>query len=573
MVGRIQAFPFRMPILLAGVAIYALAAQPPEPNRDEGNPERRNTFVEVAASSGVDFRHDHGGSDRKYTVETMGAGGCFLDFDGDSWPDLYLVQGASLPGRKQETPLRNRLYRNRRDGTFVDVTDRAGVGDTGYGMGCSSGDIDNDGDVDLFVTNFGANVLYENRGDGTFRNVTDKAGVGDPLWGTSSAFADFDNDGDLDLYLCNYVDFTLATNRWCGDFRRGLKSYCHPDVYDGQPDRLYRNNGDGTFTDIARQAGVHRPGGKGLGVVWSDYDLDGFVDIYVANDSTPNFLFRNNGDGTFTETTLLAGVGYSEDGRAEAGMGTDFGDVDNDGDFDLVVTNLSGETNSLYRNNGEGTFDNVTFGSGLGEISFSYVGFGTGFLDYDNDGDLDLVVVNGHVMDDIEDYNDAVTYAEPDFLFDNRGDGTFREVSRQVGKDFRRPAVGRGLAVADFDRDGDLDLLITGSREPARLLRNDGVGAGHWVQVELQGTRANRSGVGARIVLEAGGDRQVREIRAGSSYLSQNQLGAHFGLGKTKRIDRIEVFWPGGGRDILLNLPADTFQKIRQGSSPAGKNR
>jgi hypothetical protein len=521
-------------------------------------------FVEVTEAAGIDFRHQHGGSGEKFTVETMGAVGCFFDYDGDGWPDIYLLNGAPLPGLDLKEKPRNRLFHNRGDGTFADVTLKTGVGDAGYGMGCSSGDFDNDGDADLYVTNFGPNVLYANAGDGTFKDVTGAAGVADSQWGTSSAFVDYDADGDLDLYLVNYVDFTVEKNKWCGDFRRGLKSYCHPDVYEAVPDRLFRNDGNGRFTDVTRKAGLHRPDGKGLGVVWSDYDRDGHIDVYVANDSTPNFLYRNNGDGTFKEATLVAGVGYSEDGRAEAGMGTDFGDIDNDGFMDLFVANLSDETNTLYRNNGDGTFTNHTFPSGLGEISLLYLGFGADFLDYDNDGDQDLVVANGHVLDDIQEYNDAITYAERNFLFENGGGGRFREVGRERGRDFRLENVARGLAVADYDHDGDLDLLISTSNGPPRLLRNDSRNGHHWIHLSLVGTTSNRSAVGARVEVTTGDRRQVQEVRTGSSYLSQGDLGVHFGLGPATRIDRVEIFWPGGGREVFNNLPADRFHTIRQ---------
>lgn len=553
--------------ILATVAILLGGCAAPLPSE----PARPALFADVTRESGLGFQHRHGGSGRKYTVETMGAGGCFFDYDGDSWPDIYLVNGANLPGSRIVPDPVNRLYRNRGDGTFEDVTVHAGVGDTGYGMGCSSADVDNDGDLDLYVTNFGPNVLYSNNGDGTFRNVTSSSGLGDPMWGTSSAFADFDGDGDLDLYLCNYVDFTLENNKWCGDYRRGLKSYCHPDVYEGQPDRLFRNEGNGRFTDITRKAGLFRPGGKGLGVVWSDYDRDGRIDLYVANDSTPNFLFHNQGDGTFIETTLVAGVGYSEDGRAEAGMGTDFGDFDNDGFMDIFVANLSGETNTLYRNNGDGTFSNRTYEAGLGEISLLFLGFGVDFLDYDNDGDQDLLVVNGHVLDDIEEYNDAVTFAERNFLFRNQGKGRFLEVGREIGIDFGLPNVGRGLAVADYDRDGDLDLLITTSNGPPRLLRNDRLNRNHWIHLLLTRAGGNRWSVGTRVTVVAGSLKQVREVRAGSSYLSQNELGMHFGLGSFSRVDRIEVEWPGGEKETFLDLPVDQFITLRQGSSRSAK--
>ncbi|MBI4161286.1 MAG: CRTAC1 family protein [Acidobacteria bacterium] len=555
-------------LLLAAVIAAVLPAAPAEP--PAAPLDAPAVFVEATAAAGLDFRHDHGGSGRKYTVETMGSGACFLDYDGDSWQDLYLVNGAPLPGSRREEAPRDRLFRNRGDGTFEDVTERAGVGDPGYGMGCSAADIDDDGDVDLYVTNFGPNVLYVNQGDGTFRDGTASSGLGDPLWGTSSAFADYDRDGDLDLYLCNYVDFRVEENKYCGDFQRGLRSYCHPDVYEAQPDRLFRNDGGGRFTDVTRAAGIVDAEGKGLGVVWTDYDRDGFVDLYVANDSTPNFLFRNRGDGTFQETTLIAGVGYSEDGQAEAGMGTDAGDVDNDGWPDLFVANLSRETNTLYRNNGDGTFTDRTFAAGLGPISLLFVGFGVDFLDYDLDGDQDLVVVNGHVLDDIQEYDDAITYAERNFLFENRGDGTFEEAGLRRGPDLARPNVGRGLAVADYDRDGDPDLLITTSNGPARLLRNDRRNGNHWLHLDLRDPSGRRAAIGARVTVVAGGRAQAGEVRSGSSYLSQNEFGLHFGLGRAERVDSIAVVWPDGRREVFPGPAPDAFHTLRQGTGRIG---
>ena len=513
------------------------------------------------------FLHRHGGSGRKYMVETMGSGVCWFDADGDSWPDLYLLNGQPLPGYAGREDFSSRLYRNRADGTFEDVTEASGVGAPGYGMGCAAADVDDDGDLDLFVAAFGPDRLYINRGGGKFEDASQAWGVGDPRWGASAAFADYDRDGDLDLYVCNYVDFTIENHKYCGERRPGYQAYCHPDEYNGVADILYRNDG-GKFTDVTRAAGVGDPGGKGLGVVWGDYDNDGDSDAYVANDKTANYLWRNNGDGTFTDVALLAGAALGEDGQSQAGMGTDFGDYDGDGDLDIVVTNLDLENNNLYRNNGDGTFSDVAFTVGVGEPSYLKVGFGAEFLDYDNDADLDLFVVNGHIIDNISLYRDRITYAQANLFMENRG-GRFIDRTADLGPDLRLEKVGRGLAAADYDHDGDLDLAVTYSNGAAALYRNERGNAGGWLQIDLRGSRSNRFGLGARVeVTSAGaGDKprvQIEEVRAGSSYLSQSDLRLHFGLGAARRADQVRVRWPGGVTQTVGPLEAGKAHLIRE---------
>jgi hypothetical protein len=406
-------------------------------------------FREIQREAGLSFVHRHGGTGKKLMPESMGSGGGFLDYDNDGWQDIYLVQSGSLEGQPVDGPAGNRMFRNNGDLSFTDVTDHAGVGDTGYGMGCTFGDYDNDGHVDIYVTNFGPNRLYHNNGDGTFTDVTERSGVGDDRSGASAAFGDYDRDGDLDLYVVNYVLYTIEGNLRCGPV--DILAYCHPDVYDGVPALLYRNNGDGTFTDIARASGTANESpdeSKGLGVVWLDYDDDGDPDIYVANDSTPNFLFRNNGDGTFTDVALQTGTAFNADGKTEAGMGLEARDFDGDGDLDVIVTHLEGETNTMYRNDGGGFFMDATTPTRLSMASLRKVGFGILFVDYDNDGWLDLFIANGHIIEAIERIRpgSGSYHAQANQLLRNDGRGSFTDVSAESGSHFATRRVSRGAA-------------------------------------------------------------------------------------------------------------------------------
>jgi hypothetical protein len=529
-------------------------------------------YADVTTPAGIDFVHRHGGSGRKYYVESSSAGTCWFDYDGDGWQDLYYVQSGPLPGAPRPPDLGySKLYRNRRDGTFEDVTGRTGVANAaGYGSGCGVADYDNDGDEDLYVTNFGPSVLYRNNGDGTFADVTEAAGVKNGLYAASAGWADYDLDGRPDLYVSNYVDFTMNDQKYCGDIRVGRRSYCHPDAYDGLPDALYHNDGNGRFSEVSRAAGIWDPLGKSFGVVWLDFDRDGDDDLYVANDATPNRMYRNDGSGRFTDITLVAGVCCSEDGRPQSGMGVDAADYDNDGWQDLVVTNLSNEPTELYRNlAGKGPFAIVSYPAGLAEPGLLLTKWGVAFTDIDNDSDLDLVMTNGHPMDDIEQVSDIMTYAQPPSLFENDGKGAFREIGARAGAFFQRPDTGRGLAVADYDNDGDVDFTVSANGRRATLLRNDGGNtAGHWVSLRLVGTRVNRNALGAMVTVTAGGRTQVREVRASSSFMSQNDMRLHFGLAGATRVDRIEVRWPGREARVerLGPVPAGQFLTIREGA-------
>ncbi len=510
-----------------------------------------SSFRDVSREAGLSFVHASGASPEKHLVETMGSGGGFLDYDGDGWVDVYLVNSGATPSSPAAPPGRNRLFRNNGDGSFSDVTDQAGAGDPSYGMGCVFADYDNDGDIDLYVTNLGPNVLYRNNGDGTFTDVSAAAGVADPLWSASAAFGDYDGDGWLDLYVGNYLKFTFASHRRC--YSGELLIYCFPHSYDGVPNTLYRNRGDGTFERANEKAGVTEEAqySKSLGVLWLDLEGDGDLDLYVANDTTANYVFRNAGNGVFEDVSLLSGGAFNGMGMAQSGMGVDAADLAGNGLYSIFVTNFSLQTNDLYWNNGQGILTDHTLQSGLSQDSFLPLGFGANFLDFDNDGLLDLFVANGHVFDNINSINPSLEYAQPNQLFRNRGEGRFEAVSAQSGPYFSRKNVSRGSAVADYNNDGRLDLLVTNNNQKADLLENRSAGNHHWLQLRLEGTHCNRDGVGAKVLLEAGGRRLSQEVRAGSSYLSQSDLRVHFGLGAVTGVESIEIRWPCGRRQAV----------------------
>ena len=524
-------------------------------------------FEDITQQAGLTFRHTNGASADKHIVETMSSGGLFFDYDNDGWLDVFLVDGGSLADPKVAATARDCLYRNRCDGTFEDVTAAARLTHQGFGVGACAGDFDNDGWTDLYLTRDGANALYKNNGNGSFTDVTQTAGVASTRMSTSCAFADVDKDGDLDLFVAHYVDLSKGES-YCGDNR--VRAYCRPDVYRGQPNTFYRNNGDGTFTDATKAAGLYTTAGKGLGVVFGDYDDDGWPDLFVANDLVPNLLYHNEGRGTFKEVGLLAGVAVASDGRPRAGMGTDFGDYDNDGRLDLVVTNFELETHNLFRNLGDGLFADVTTTTGLNVATLSYLGFGTVFFDYDNDGDLDLAIANGHVLDNTEHFRANSTYAQRNLLLRNDG-GRFRDVGRTSGRGFALVKVSRALAAGDIDNDGDLDLLVTNNGQTADLLRNDGGSRGAALMVKLVGKQSNRNGVGARLRLTAGGKTQIRDVKTGSSYLSQSDLRQHFGLGRSTQADRLEIRWPSGKMDVLQNIAANAIVTVTEGEGVTGR--
>jgi hypothetical protein len=500
-------------------------------------------FVDVTEAVGIHFKHESGKSAHKHIIETMGSGAVFFDYDNDDDLDLYIVNSGYAPGtRTGPSKPGNVLYRNEGNGRFTDVMEISGTGDTGYGMTAAAADYDNDGDQDLYVANFGRDVLYRNNGDGTFTDVTEAAGVDNDLWGVGVAYLDFDLDGDLDIFVVNYLvyDTSMPPTTFSG-----IIGYGHPRTYKGAPDVLYRNNGDGTFTNVAEQAGVVNPTeGRGMGAVVCDYDNDGWPDIYVANDTNRNFLYHNNGDGTFTDESLFLGTGYDENGVAEGSMGVDCGDYNKDGWLDFIVANS--EKATLYRNDQGIVFTEDTAEAGLSHPTLPFVGFSPIFLDYDNDGHLDIFIVNGHPQDIIEQLTDQETYAQRDQLFRNNGDGTYTEISTIAGPYFSEALPGRAAAAGDYDNDGDTDIFIMNSNERAVLLRNEAGNRNHWIRIKLVGVKSNRDGIGARVRVTAEGDAQIAEVKSGYSYASGGDLRLLFGLGQRSKVDQIEVRWPSG---------------------------
>ena len=538
------------------------------PSPSWSQPRNSVTFTDVARSAGITFQHDNAASAEKFLIETMGSGCAWIDYDQDGLLDIYLLNGAATKVYTPAHPLRSALYRNNGDGTFSDVTAKAGVGAEGlFGMGVAVGDYENDGFPDLFVCGYGRCILYHNNGDGTFSDVTSRAGVeNEGLWASSAAWFDYDNDGRLDLAIANYVDWSPDRNFYCGDRGPGMRSYCHPDDFHPLPPTLYHNNGDGTFTDVSKSSGLAAKPGNGLGIVTFDYDNDGWQDIFIANDHMPNSLFRNNRNGTFTEVGYLAGVAVSADGQFEAGMGTDAADTTGSGRLDLVAVHLDMQLARLYQNMGDGTFEDATFRSKLSYATFHMSEFGTKFFDYDNDGARDLFMANGHVLDNIERYHADTKYAEPKLMFRNTGRGVFENVSDQLGPDFLLPRVSRGAAVGDFDNDGDLDILVNNCGQAPQLLRNEGGNANHWLEILLIGTKSNRDGVGARVTVTAGDLKLYDQRKGGMSYQSAQDPRLHFGIGQRTKIDSVEILWPSGMKTTLKDLKCDQIIAVKEGT-------
>ncbi len=519
------------------------------------------TFVDVTEEAGIQFRHSNGKTEHKHIIETMGSGVVFFDYDTDDDMDLYFVSSGHIPQDEQnpqQTKLGNVLYRNDENGHFTDVTEVSGVGDTGYGMAAAAGDIDNDGDADLYVANFGNDKLYRNNGDGTFTDITEAAGIDNDLWGIAAVYLDFDVDGDLDIFVVNYLVYELSMPVTT---YKGIVGYGHPRSYEGTADVLYRNNGDGTFTNIAETAGVTNPSeGRGMAAVACDYDNDGFPDIYVTNDTNRNFMYHNNGDGTFTDESLFIGVGYDEKGVAEGSMGVDSGDYNGDGWFDFIVANS--EKATLYKNEEGLFFVDATADSGLEQPTLPFVGFSPLFLDYDNDGHLDMFCANGHPQDVIDILTDHETYAQRDQMFLNNGNGRYTDVSKSSGDYFAESLVGRAAAIADYDNDGDTDIVIMNSNQRAVLLRNDGGSLKNWLGIKLVGTQSNRDSIGAKVRLVADGVTQIREVKSGSSYASGSDTRLLFGLGKNQHIERITVVWQSGTTQVLEGVSINQYLTI-----------
>ena len=519
-------------------------------------------FTDVTQEAGIDWSHENGATPQKYFIETLGGGGAFLDFDKDGWLDIFLADSGSHVYSETKSPPRHALYKNNGDGTFSEVTDKAGLAQEGYGMGVTAGDFDNDGWPDLYVTHFGGNRLYRNRGDGTFQDITAEAGVAVNAWSTSAAFFDMDNDGDLDLFVCLYLDWDYEKELYCGQLKEGYRAYCHPRGYRPIASLLFQNNGDATFTDVTARAGVKIPG-KALGVVTGDVNGDGLADIYVANDTVANFLFKNNGDGTFQEIGVAGGVAFGMNGQPESGMGVDFGDYNEDGRIDLVVTNFDQEMNNLYTHQGENWFMDQALEAGAGQVSLLYSGFGVRFLDYDNDGDLDLVVLNGHIQDNVHLFQADVTYEEPPLLLENV-DGKFTDVGSKSGEIWQRGMVGRALATGDYDNDGDADLLFVNNGQPAVLVRNDGGNQNAWLGLKLVGQKSNRDGVGAVLTLTTHRRKIFRERSGGGSYQAAHDPRIVFGLSQGEEMISLEIRWPSGVVQTLQPLELRRYHTIQE---------
>ncbi len=522
-------------------------------------------FVDITNQAGVTFKHVSS-PEKRYIVESMSGGVALFDYDNDGLLDIYFVNSLTMDLLKSATKPQSELYRNNGDGTFTNATRKAGVGDIGWGMGVCVGDYNNDGWEDIYVTCLGPDHLLKNNGDGTFTDVTKAAGLGDPRWSTGSAFVDYDNDGHLDLFVSNYVDFDVnnlpSQERPC--LYRGIEVQCGPRGLRGAGDLLYHNNGDGTFTDVSVKAGVSDPNGYyGMGVVSSDFDGDGFVDIFVANDATPNFLYRNRGDGTFKDIGFISGAAVNGNGSEQACMGVTIGDYDHDGKLDIFATNFAQEYNVLYRGQGANVFADVSYAAGF--QNQPNVSWGTKFFDYNNDGWLDLFVANGHVYPQVDKAGLDAGYRQRKYLHKNNRNGTFSEVAAQSGDALMEKRVSRGVAFGDIDNDGDVDLVVNDLDGSPSVLRNDGGNAGNSVLIKTVGARSNRDGIGARVKIVSGDLTQIDEVRSGASYISHNDLRLHFGLEKRTKIDRIEIRWPGGAVDNIEGVGVNRILVVKEG--------
>jgi enediyne biosynthesis protein E4 len=561
-------------LLLLAAAIFPPVGKTQNPKPTEAPPIAR--FVDVAAKAGLRAPNVFGGVDtKKYIIETTGTGVAIFDFDNDSWPDIFLVNGTTLekvPAGKAPT---SHLYHNNHDGTFTDVTAKSGLAHSGWGQGVCVGDYDNDGWEDLYVTYYGKNVLYHNNGDGTFTDVSEQAGVAGSgkTWGTGCAFVDYDRDGKLDLMVANYVDFDLASAPAPGErpscIWKGVPVMCGPRGLPWTKNTLYHNLGNGKFEDVTEKAHIDKTAGHySFSVSTLDFNNDGWPDIYVACDSTSSILYRNNRDGTFTDVAVLAGAAFNEDGKEQAGMGSTVADFNGDGKLDIFKTNFSDDTSTLYRNNGDGTFDDVTFAAGLG-LHTQYLGWGTMFLDFDSDGWPDLLLVNGHVYPEVDKQHLGSSYQEPRILYHNNGNGTFTDISESAGPGITTASSSRGLAVGDLWNDGRVSAVISNMGAPPSLLVNQVRSNNHWIGIRTVGTKSNRDGIGARVTVKTGARTFVDEVRSGSSYISNNDMRLHFGLGAASKVDWVEVRWPSGLTERFEAIVADKIHTVKEGSGVA----
>jgi hypothetical protein len=544
----------------------ATASPSPSPSPTAPRPSGPIEFTDITAQAGIRFKHNSGAFGKKYLPETIGSGCAFIDYDNDGWQDILLVNSMNWPEQKGPKSYLA-LYHNNKDGSFTNVTGQAGLGVEMYGIGVAIGDYDNDGNDDIYVTCVGPNHLFRNLGGGKFADVTTKAGVGDPGFSSSAVWFDYDNDGKLDLFVGNYVEWSPEKDIYCTLDNKN-KSYCTPQTYKGQSATLYRNRGNGTFENTTQKAGMQDPAGKTLGVALLDYDTDGWLDLFVANDTEPNKLYHNNHNGTFTDEGIAAGVAFSAAGTPRAGMGVDAADYDGSGRPSVIIGNFTNESMALYHNDGSGLFTDEAAGSGIGKLSAQSLTFATFFFDYDLDGLLDIFAANGHVSDDIAVVQPNVKYAQPPHVFRNKGKKKFEELTAKLGRALQRSIVGRGAAYADIDNDGDLDLLISTNNGPARLLRNDNANQNDLLRVKIVGSRANRSGIGGIVTVKTSkGVKLEQMVRSGSSYASQSELPLVFGLGKPEEglTLTVDVAWPGGQKESIPNIKPNQFIIIQEG--------
>ena len=572
--------PNQLPFFVAMVVslTFPVKAQHGPSGAGEQTNKSHPKFTDATFALGLNFRNMASHTSKKYLIETMGAGVALFDYDNDGRLDIFVVNGAPLidPTPKGTIPQKtgskywNRLYHQKQDGTFEDVTEKAGLQGVGYGMGVAVGDYDNDGYEDLYVTAYGGNKLYHNNGDGTFTDVTDKAGVGGSGWSTSAAWVDLDGDGLLDLVVLRYLTWDFD-DIWCGEHKEGYRAYCHPDYFKPIAPLVYHNDGNGHFTEVSEKIGLAKPG-KGLGIGIADYDRDGHIDLFVANDSMSEFLYHNKGDGTFEEIALVSGVAVDAEGHTFAGMGVDFADYNNDGLPDLVITDLASQMYALYRNNGDGTFTYESYPSGLGRMTMTHSGWGVRFLDFDNDGWKDLLIAQGHDLDTIQLTFPNLRYREPMLLARNTGHG-FEDVSADAGNVFREAWVGRGLAIGDIDNDGRLDAVVTTNDGPLYVLHNATSTPNHWLILKLVGHRSNRDAIGAEVRLATGRITQVATVTTAGSYLSSSDKRVHFGMGTETVAAMIEIRWPSGIRQTLKNVRGDQILQVDEPLGNAGERK
>ncbi|HKQ78038.1 MAG TPA: CRTAC1 family protein [Blastocatellia bacterium] len=553
-----------------GVAVPRRPAKP-QTNVKPGAPAPKVQFQDIAAKAGLTARHVTGAdTEKKYIIETTGSGVALIDYDNDGWLDIFLVNGTTLEGFPNGKEPINHLYRNNKNGTFTEVTEKANLARSGWGQGACVGDFDNDGYDDLFVTYWGQNALYRNTGKGDFVEITEKAGLlhKSARWSTGCSFLDYDKDGDLDLFVANYVDFDIGktpakgSNQYC--LWKGVPVMCGPRGLPAGRNILYQSNGDGTFTDVSEKSGIAKPTGRyAFTSLVSDYDNDGWPDIYVTCDSTPNILYHNEGNGAFTDIGLISGTAVNEDGQEQAGMGVSAADYDLDGFFDLVKTNFADDTPTLYRNSGDGAFTDVTYTAQLG-VNTRFLGWGTGFFDFDHDGWKDIYMVNGHVYPEVEAINANSPYKQERLLFWNLRNGTFLDISSQAGAGITNRRSSRGSAIGDLDNDGSLEIVINNMNDTPSLLKNSGERK-NWILIKTVGKKSNRSGIGARVTVMAAGLKQMDEVRSGDSYISQNDMRLHFGIGDATRVDRVEILWPSGRKEFFESLKANQIATLEEG--------